>query len=43
VTIAPEGVMPVTFDYVRDRAGHVDMILSLENGLPARAKWKSAE
>lgn len=35
VALEPEDVMPVTFEYVRDRAAHVDMILALENGLPA--------
>lgn len=35
VVLEPKGVMPVTFEYVRDRAPHVDMILALENGLPA--------
>lgn len=35
VTLTPESEIPVAFDYVRDRAPHVDMILALENGLPA--------
>lgn len=34
VAIEPQGVMPVTYEYVRERAPHVDLILALENGLP---------
>src|SRR3990167_6667376 len=42
VTLAPEGMMPVTLDYVRQRAPHVDMILALENGLPAANEMEIA-
>ncbi|MBI1393455.1 MAG: glycosyltransferase [Alphaproteobacteria bacterium] len=35
VSLAPEGAMPVSFDYVRNRAPHTDMILVLNGGLPA--------
>lgn len=35
LTLEPEGAMPVTFDYVRNRAPHTDVILALEGGLPA--------
>jgi glycosyltransferase involved in cell wall biosynthesis len=35
VTLTPESEVPVTFEYVRARTPHLDMILALENGLPA--------
>lgn len=42
VTLEPEGTMPVTFDYVRDRAPHVDVILALEGGLPEQQEMEIA-
>lgn len=42
VSLTPESIMPVTADYVRMRAPHVDIILALEGGLPAAGELEIA-
>lgn len=42
LTLQPEGAMPVTFDYVRNRAPHTDVIIALEGGLPAPQEMEIA-